>query len=239
MSIGYNIKKFRQNQNLRQSELAKKAGISRVAVGNYERNERIPNAEILLRIAEALNVSLLELLDLAPDDHNAIADIANKTHTHPAYIRGETKEKDFKKWNLEIFIKELDYKKLKYSVSIYPNKMQDAIIKLWSMYIYNMFSDWYDEDDYVAVKDIDKIFFLNTVDTIFDDFIGYLDYIVSNYDKIELHNMTYIYDKKSKALNAISSLFDTAIHDTFLNKGRNEFIYFKEIIEQYGNKEET
>lgn len=63
MNIGDRIKKFRLEKNMKQSDLADKAEISRVAVGNYERNERQPTIDIVLRIAKALDVSITELLD--------------------------------------------------------------------------------------------------------------------------------------------------------------------------------
>lgn len=58
MSIGENIKKYRIEKNLKQSELAERAGISRVAVGNYERGERTPNIDILKKIANALEIPI-------------------------------------------------------------------------------------------------------------------------------------------------------------------------------------
>lgn len=42
MTIGEKIKELRINKGLKQSELAEKAGVSRVAIGNYERNARQP-----------------------------------------------------------------------------------------------------------------------------------------------------------------------------------------------------
>ncbi|EGT3961193.1 helix-turn-helix family protein [Clostridioides difficile CD149] len=57
MGIGENIKEFRLDKGLTQNDLAKKAGISRVALGNYEREERIPSIEILKKIAIALDTS--------------------------------------------------------------------------------------------------------------------------------------------------------------------------------------
>lgn len=62
MQMGERIKELRLKQNLKQSELAEKAQISRVAIGNYERGDRIPNAEILKSIAEALGVTINDLL---------------------------------------------------------------------------------------------------------------------------------------------------------------------------------
>ncbi|MDB3638995.1 hypothetical protein C4256_02130 [Clostridioides difficile] len=57
MGIGENIKLFRLDRGMTQEQLAEKAGISRVALGNYERRERIPSLEILDKISEALDTS--------------------------------------------------------------------------------------------------------------------------------------------------------------------------------------
>lgn len=63
MNIGDNIKKYRKEKGLKQSELAEKANVSRVAIGNYERGERTPNVDIIKKIAEALNIPTTTLLD--------------------------------------------------------------------------------------------------------------------------------------------------------------------------------
>ncbi len=69
MNIGDNIKKLRIEKRLKQSELAEKSGISRVAIGNYERGDRIPNIEIVRKIANALEISLNKLLDGSWEDY--------------------------------------------------------------------------------------------------------------------------------------------------------------------------
>lgn len=58
MDIGERIRQSRKEKGLKQEELAEKASISRVAVGNYERSDRIPPLDIAGRIADALGVSL-------------------------------------------------------------------------------------------------------------------------------------------------------------------------------------
>lgn len=63
MSVGENIKKYRKLKGLKQSELAELANISRVAIGNYERNDRTPTVDILSNIANALNVDINLLID--------------------------------------------------------------------------------------------------------------------------------------------------------------------------------
>lgn len=63
MSTGERIKALRLSKKLKQSELANKCGISRVAIGNYERGDRTPNVDILSKIAKALDVYIIDLLD--------------------------------------------------------------------------------------------------------------------------------------------------------------------------------
>lgn len=70
MNIGEKIKDTRILKNMKQSDLAEKANVSRVAIGNYERNERIPTVEVIEKIARALGVSpnyLMEWDELYPD----------------------------------------------------------------------------------------------------------------------------------------------------------------------------
>ena len=63
MSIGERIRELRKKSNLNQAELAEKAGISRVALGNYERGERVPSVSIASNIATAFGVSVNSLLN--------------------------------------------------------------------------------------------------------------------------------------------------------------------------------
>lgn len=61
MNLGERIKLYRQQFGLTQELLAKKAGISRIALGNYERGERTPPVDIFAKIASALHTSMDEL----------------------------------------------------------------------------------------------------------------------------------------------------------------------------------
>ncbi|HHV13446.1 MAG TPA: helix-turn-helix transcriptional regulator [Clostridiales bacterium] len=62
MNLGDKIKELRIERGMKQSDLAERANISRVSVGNYERNDRVPNADILIQISKALNVNPVALL---------------------------------------------------------------------------------------------------------------------------------------------------------------------------------
>lgn len=60
-SVGERIKLIRQQWGFTQEEVAREAGISRIALGNYERGERTPPIDIFARIANALRVSMDDL----------------------------------------------------------------------------------------------------------------------------------------------------------------------------------
>jgi|GEM_PF-1188869 transcriptional regulator with XRE-family HTH domain len=61
MSIGSNIRTLRKSLNMAQSKLAEKTGISEISIRKYENDARNPKIENLLKIAEALNVTINEL----------------------------------------------------------------------------------------------------------------------------------------------------------------------------------
>ena len=56
-SIGKNIRKFRLMKNLRQEDLAEKAGLSTNYIGAVERGEKLPSLETFIIIVNALGVS--------------------------------------------------------------------------------------------------------------------------------------------------------------------------------------
>lgn len=60
--IGENIKRYRLEKGLTQKELAEKSGITRESIGNYERGDRTPPADILNKIAVALDVITDDLI---------------------------------------------------------------------------------------------------------------------------------------------------------------------------------
>ena len=56
-SIGKNIRKYRQEANLRQEDLAEAAGLSVNYIGMIERGEKIPAMDSFISIVNALSVS--------------------------------------------------------------------------------------------------------------------------------------------------------------------------------------
>lgn len=56
------IETARRAAGLTQEELAEKVGVTVSAIANYENGRRRPRADILKRIAQALNVSMENLI---------------------------------------------------------------------------------------------------------------------------------------------------------------------------------
>lgn len=62
VSIGKNIRKYRQQKGLRQEDLAEKAGLSVNYIGMIERGDKIPALDTFITIVNALGVSADMLL---------------------------------------------------------------------------------------------------------------------------------------------------------------------------------
>ena len=68
MTTGEKIALARKRNGLTQQELAQLLGVSLQAVSQHERGVRNPTIKVLKRYAEALNVSLADLIDLSERD---------------------------------------------------------------------------------------------------------------------------------------------------------------------------
>jgi transcriptional regulator with XRE-family HTH domain len=60
--LGQTIKKLRKKRKLSQTELAEKADVSLMTISRIERGEHDPHLRTLKRIADGLEVRLLELM---------------------------------------------------------------------------------------------------------------------------------------------------------------------------------
>lgn len=56
-SIGKNIRKYRNEKNMRQEDLAERTGLSTNYIGMIERGEKLPSLDTFIEIANALDVS--------------------------------------------------------------------------------------------------------------------------------------------------------------------------------------
>jgi len=63
MSIGRNIKRYREEHKLTQEQVADKIGVTFQAVSSWERDEYKPDTDKLLRLAELFDVSVSALVE--------------------------------------------------------------------------------------------------------------------------------------------------------------------------------
>lgn len=63
VNLGLRVKEVRERNNLTQSQLAEKAGISRNYISSIENGRYSPSVEVSRKIAEVLQIPLLHLLD--------------------------------------------------------------------------------------------------------------------------------------------------------------------------------
>ena len=83
--IGELIKKYRKERGMTQLELSQASGVNFSLLRNYEIGNRKPKIEQLKKIANALDVSLIEFLDIEIEsDNDALALI--KILTEKAYL---------------------------------------------------------------------------------------------------------------------------------------------------------
>ncbi|MDF2881535.1 MAG: hypothetical protein K0R54_2092 [Clostridiaceae bacterium] len=66
MTLGERIKKARKSKGLRQEEFARILEIPVSTLANYENNHREPRVEMLIKIAEALNIPIGGLITIEP-----------------------------------------------------------------------------------------------------------------------------------------------------------------------------
>ena len=62
MHLGNKIKELRKDKNISQDELAEKINIDGRQISRYENDKMNPSIEVLIKIAEAFNISIDYLL---------------------------------------------------------------------------------------------------------------------------------------------------------------------------------
>jgi len=75
--LGKKIKELRTKRNLSQQQLANLAFVTRKAVGNWENGQRTPDAEMTKRLADALGVDVLVLLEAMHERHRPSEGLRN------------------------------------------------------------------------------------------------------------------------------------------------------------------
>lgn len=73
-----NLKTFRKQKGFSQEELATRLHVVRQTISKWEKNLSVPDADLLIRLAEILEVSVCELLGAKIENENATSDIAEQ-----------------------------------------------------------------------------------------------------------------------------------------------------------------
>lgn len=74
--LGENLKNIRKRKGMTQDELAERLNVVRQTVSKWENNLSVPDAQILQRIAEILDVSVSELLGAKMEEGEDINELA-------------------------------------------------------------------------------------------------------------------------------------------------------------------
>lgn len=74
MNIGDKIRYLRERRNLTQDQLAGDMGLARSSIGMYERNERHPNFELLVKFADYFNVTTDFILGRTENEHGIVVE---------------------------------------------------------------------------------------------------------------------------------------------------------------------
>ena len=77
-NLARTIKKYRKDRKLTMEQLSEKSGINLSTLKKYETDNRNPKLEQLSKIAEALEVSVFEFLDIEVKSVNDIISLVNK-----------------------------------------------------------------------------------------------------------------------------------------------------------------
>jgi len=80
--LGTRVKRFRKDAGLTQEKLAEKVEVAVETISRLERGHSIPSVEKFYEIAQAINIEMATLLDIADDDFKT------KTYPHMAEMRG-------------------------------------------------------------------------------------------------------------------------------------------------------
>lgn len=76
--FGENLNILRKQRGLSQEELAARLHVVRQTISKWEKNLSVPDADVLIRLAEILEVSVSELLGAKVENENTASDVAEQ-----------------------------------------------------------------------------------------------------------------------------------------------------------------
>lgn len=91
--LNENIRVLRTSHNLSQVELARKLGVSKQCVSNWENDNVQPSIEMLVKIAKYFNVTTDCLLDLTSKNTVSLDGLSDRQAAHIRMIIADLSEK--------------------------------------------------------------------------------------------------------------------------------------------------
>ena len=87
IKVGNNIKRFRKEKNIAQKDMAKMLNMPSSTYSNYENNNREPNAATLEKIADILDISVIDLLTVqSSNDENSEKYLSDDINNSEKYL---------------------------------------------------------------------------------------------------------------------------------------------------------
>ena len=106
IKFGDRLRERRTERGLLQRELADKIGISNRNISSYEKNDREPSYDILVKLAEALDCSTDYLLGVVDEPNRFTGDVDG--HHHEVVIHESEPDKPYSREQFEELIHKLE-----------------------------------------------------------------------------------------------------------------------------------
>jgi transcriptional regulator with XRE-family HTH domain len=74
LALQQNLRKFREVRRMTQAQMGTRAKVAAASISHFETGQRTPTLETLVRLADALNVTVDTLLGRAPVESSAFVD---------------------------------------------------------------------------------------------------------------------------------------------------------------------
>lgn len=204
------LKRLRIERGLTQSALAKELNVTQNAIFNWENEKREPNLEMIRKIADYFNTSLVYLLDGKED-----------AKTPPKFVAydengNEIENKPIKFTDISISRKEVQAREETYNLlsSIFneePNNLQREKIAIQLMDILSTYSELNNAGREMAVKRIEELRYSDIMtDSQLDDM--YFDRIkkkINKGEKLTSDEIKWWHNYLDKSVKTVGAIFES------------------------------
>lgn len=122
-TFGKRLKQLRLQNKLTQNELGKKLNVTNVGVAKWESDDRFPDKDTLVKIADYFDVSLDYLLCRIDDPNISIHTVKTEHHKHEFHVSNEAAEN-------KLSYEELEEKAKLYDAIMVALENKDKVLEL-------------------------------------------------------------------------------------------------------------